>query len=111
MAFPLVFLAFWMHVESSKPSLNPFKFTYLHAGMDFNDTQPFNITMEAETTVVSAEIPILNDEINEAEEEFVVVLEVVSDTTNSEEFTTNVTVCRIPASDRKCRAECLHGLN
>ena len=79
--------------------------------MDFNDTQPFNVTMEAETTVVSAEIPILNDEINEAEEEFVVVLEVVSDTTKSEEFTTNVTVCRIPASDCKCRAECLHGLN
>ena len=70
--------------------------------MDFNDTQPFNITMEAETTVVSAEIPILNDEINEAEEEFVVVLEVVSNTTNSVEFTTQTTVCRISQSDRKC---------
>ena len=76
--------------------------------MDFNDT-PFEVTMAAGTTVVSAEIPIVDDEINEAEEKFVVVLEVDSDT-NPVEFTTNVTVCRIPASDRKCRAECLHGL-
>jgi len=83
----------------------------LHVGMDFNDTQPFEVTMAAGTIVVSAEIPILNDEINEAEEEFVVVLEVVSNTNNSVELTTNVTVCRIPASDRKFRAQCLVSLS
>ena len=67
--------------------------------------------MAAGTTVVTAYIPIVDDEINEAEEEFVVLLEVVSNTSNSVELTTNVTVCRIPANDRKFRAECLHGLN
>ena len=76
----------------------------LHAGMDFNDTQPFEVTMSAginQSEVVTADIPILDDEINEAEEEFVIVLEVVSNTTNSVEFTTQTTVCRIPPSDRK----------
>jgi len=84
--------------------------TYLHAGMDFNDT-PFEVTMEAGNTLVTAGIPIVDDEINEAEEVFVVVMEVVSNTTNPVEFTTNTTVCRIPASDRKCTTEWLHGLN
>ena len=74
-----------------------------HAGMDFNDTQPFEVTMAAGTTVVTADIPIVDDEINEAEEEFVVVLEVVSNTTNPVEFTTQTTVCRIRPSDRKCQ--------
>ena len=74
----------------------------LHSGMDFNDTQPFEVTMAAGTTVVTADIPIVNDEINEAEEEFVVVLEVASNITNQVELTTQTTVCRIPASDRKC---------
>jgi len=78
--------------------------------MDFNDT-PVEVTMAAGTTVVTADIPIVDDEINEAEEYFVVVLEVVSNTTNSVELTTNVAVCWIPASDCKYRAECLHGLN
>ena len=73
----------------------------LHSGMDFNDTQPFEVTMAAGTTVVTADIPIVNDEINEAEEEFVVVLEVASNITNQVELTTQTTVCRIPASDRK----------
>ena len=77
----------------------------LHAGMDFNDTQPFEVTMAAGTTVVSAEIPIFNDEINEAEEKFIVVLEVVSNTTNPVVFTTQTTVCRIPRSDRKYQLE------
>jgi len=77
--------------------------------MDFNDT-PFEVKMTAGTTVVAANISIIDDEINEAEEEFVVVLEVVSNTTNPVEFTTNTTVCRILPSDRKRRAECLHGL-
>ena len=54
------------------------------------------------TTVMTADIPIVDDEINEAEEEFVVVMEVVSNTTNSVEFTTKTTVCRISQSDRKC---------
>jgi len=85
-------------------------YLYLPTGMDFNDT-PFVVTMAAGTTVVTADIPIVDDEINEAEEVFVVVLEVVSNTTNPVEFTTNTTVCRIPASDRKCSTECLHGLN
>ena len=44
--------------------------------MDFNDTQPFEVTTAAGTTVVTANIPNFDDEINEAEE-FVVVLEVV----------------------------------
>ena len=74
----------------------------LHAGTDFNGT-PFEVTMRAGTTVVTAEIPIVDDEISEAEEVFVVVLEVVSNTTNPVNFTTNTTVCRIPASDRKCQ--------
>jgi len=76
-------------------------YLYLPTGMDFNDT-PFVVTMAAGTTVVTAGIPIVDDEINEAEEVFVVVLEVVSDTTNRMEFTTNTTVCRIPANDRPC---------
>ena len=74
-----------------------------HAGMDFNDTQPFEVTMAAGTTVVTADIPIVDDEINEAEEYFVVVLEVVSNTTNPVEFTAQTTVCRIRPSDRKCQ--------
>jgi len=57
--------------------------------------------MRAGTTVVTGDIPIVDDEINEAEEEFVVVLEVVSNTTNPVEFTTQTTVCRISQSDRK----------
>ena len=68
--------------------------------MDFNDTQPFEVTMAAGTTVVTANIPIFDDEINEVEEEFVVVLEVVINTTNSVELTTQITVCRISQSDR-----------
>jgi len=51
---------------------------------------------------VTADIPIVDDEINEATEDFVVVLEVASNTTNPVEFTTQTTVCRIPQSDRKC---------
>jgi len=70
--------------------------------MDFNNTQPFEVTMAAGYSVVSADIPIFDDEINEAAEDFVIVLEVVSNTTNPVEFTTQTTVCRIPQSDRKC---------
>ena len=77
----------------------------LHAGMDFNGTQ-FEVTIEAGNTSVTADIPIVDDDINEAEEEFVVVLEVVSNTTNPVEFTTQTTVCRIPENDRKCRLKC-----
>ena len=69
--------------------------------MDFNNTQPFEVTMAAGTEAVTADIPIFDDEINEAAEDFVVVLEVVN-TTNPVEFTTQTTVCRIPQSDRKC---------
>ena len=74
--------------------------------MDFNDTQPFEVTLTAGTEVVMAQIPIVDDEINEAAEDFVVVLEVVSNTTNPVEFTTQTTVCRIPRSDRKCHLRC-----
>ena len=81
------------------------KYLYLRAGMDFNDT-PFEVRMEAGTTVETADIPIVDDEINEAEEEFVVVLEVVTSTTNPVVFTTQTTVCRIPPSDRKCHLKC-----
>ena len=73
----------------------------LHAAMDF-DMQPLEVTMAAGTEVVTADIPIIDDEINEAEEEFVVVLELVSSITNPVEFTTQTTVCRIPRNDRKC---------
>jgi len=79
--------------------------------MDFNDTQPFEVTMAAGTTVVTADIPIVDDEITEAEEEFVVVLEVVSNTTNQVELTTQTTVCRIPQSDRKQPQEVCTQLN
>ena len=78
----------------------------LHAGMDFNDTQPFEVTMAAGTEAVIAMIPIVDDEINEAEEEFVVVLSVTGTFTNPVEFTTQTTVCRIPQSDRKCHLKC-----
>ena len=74
----------------------------LHAGMDFNDAQPFEVTMAAGTEAVIATIPIVDDEINEAEEEFVVVLSVNGTFTNPVAFTTQTTVCRIPRSDRKC---------
>ena len=57
--------------------------------------------MAAGTEVVTAVIPIVDDEINEAEEYFVVVLEVVSNTTTPVEFTAQTTVCRIPRSDRE----------
>ena len=56
-------------------SLSYCVYVYLPTGMDFNDT-PFEVTMAAGTTMVTADIPIVNDEINEAEEEFVVILEV-----------------------------------
>ena len=62
--------------------------------------------------MVTADIPIVDDEINEAEEEFVVILEVVSNTTNQVELTTQTTVCRILQSDRKhhkkCSRKCLN---
>ena len=62
--------------------------------------------MAAGTQVVSADIPIVDDEINEAEEYFVVVLEVVSNTTNPVAFTTQTTVCRIVQNDRKGYLKC-----
>lgn len=78
----------------------------LYAGMDFNDTQPFEVTIPAGMTTISGDIPIVDDEINEGTEEFVVVLEVASVTTNSVDFTgqtqNQTTVCRISANDRKC---------
>jgi len=57
--------------------------------------------MAAGYSEVTADIPIFDDEINEAAEDFVVVLEVVN-TTNPVEFTTQTTVCRIPQSDHFC---------
>jgi len=80
----------------------------LHAGMDFNDTQPFEVTIAAGTTVVMASIPIADDDINERAEAFVVVLEAVSNTTNPVDFSGRfqTTVCRIPRSDGKCHLEC-----
>ena len=78
----------------------------LHAGMDFNDAQPFQVTMRAGTESTMATIPIVDDEINEAEEEFVVVLGVNGTFTNPVAFTTQTTVCRIPRSDRKCLLRC-----
>ena len=59
-------------------------------------------------TAISGDIPIDNDEINEGAEEFVVVLEVASNTTNPVDLTgqTQTTVCRIPASDRKYHLKC-----
>jgi len=78
----------------------------LIAGIDFNDTQPFEVTVAAGSNVVTADIPIFNDEINEAEEMFVVVLEVVSNITNPVEFIMNTTVCRIPQNDRKYQQNC-----
>jgi len=75
--------------------------------MDFNDTQPFEITIPALTTAADGDIPIFDDEINEGAQEFVVVLEVARVTTNPVDFSgstqTQTTVCRIPASDRKCQ--------
>ena len=70
--------------------------------MDFNDAQPSEVTMIAGSEAVIATIPIVDDEINEAEEEFVVVLGVNGMFINPVVFTTQTTVCRIPRSDRKC---------
>ena len=82
----------------------------VHAGMDFNDTQPFEVTIPAGTTAIRADIPIVDDDINEGAEEFVVVAEVASVTTNPVDFSgptqTQTTVCRIPANDRKCHLKC-----
>ena len=50
--------------------------------------------------MVTADIPIVNDEISEAED-FVVVLEVVSNVANQVKLTTNATVCRILQNDHK----------
>ena len=69
--------------------------------------QPFKVTMAAGTEAVRAQIPIVDDEINEAAEDFVVVLEVVSSITNPVQFTAQTTVCRIPRSDRKCHLNLL----
>ena len=71
--------------------------------MDF--MQPFEVTMAAGTEAVRAQIPIVDDEINEAAEDFVVVLGIASDTTNPVQFTSQSAVCRIPRSDRKCPIE------
>ena len=82
----------------------------LHAGADFSDTQPFEITIPAGTTVAGGSIPIFDEEINEGAQEFVVVLEVASVTTNPVDYSGSTqiqtTVCRIPANDRKCRLKC-----
>ena len=59
----------------------------LHAGADFNDTQPFEIIIPVQTVAASGNIPIFDDEINEGAQEFVVVLEVASVTTNPVNFT------------------------
>ena len=81
----------------------------VHAGADFNDT-PFEITILAHTTAADGDIHIFDDEINEGTQEFVVVLEVASNTTNPVDFSgptqTQTTVCRIPANDRKCHLKC-----
>ena len=82
----------------------------IHAGTDFNDTQPFEVTIPAGTAAIMADIPIVDDDINEGTEEFVVVLEVASVTTNPVDFSgptqTQTTVCRIPENDRKCHLKC-----
>ena len=74
--------------------------------MDFSAAQTIEVTMMAGTEAVIATIPIVDDEINEAEEEFVVVLGVNGTFTNPVAFTTQATVCRIPRSDRKCHLRC-----
>ena len=78
----------------------------LHAGMDFSAAQTIEVTMAEGTEAVIATIPIVDDEINEAEEEFVVVLGVNGTFTNPVRFTTQTTVCRIPRNDRKCHLRC-----
>jgi len=74
--------------------------------MDFNDTQPLEVTIPVGLTAKSGSIPIVDDEINEETEEFVVVFEVASVITNPVEFSgptqTQTTVCKIPESDHKC---------
>jgi len=73
--------------------------------MDFNDTQPLEVTIPVGLTATSGDIPIVDDEINEGDEVFVIVLEVASNTTNPVDFSgptqTQTTVCRIPENDRK----------
>ena len=74
--------------------------------MDFSDAT-LDVTIPAGSTSVTADIPIIDDEINEADEEFVVVLEVVGNITNPVVFTTNAAVCRIPPNDRKGHLKCI----
>jgi len=107
---PQTFVTNSSFIPSVNMSLYSSMYLPLHAGADFNDTQPFEITIPAQTTAAGGGIHITDDEINEGAQEFVVVLEVASVTTNPVDFSgptqIQTTVCRIPASDRKCHFKC-----
>jgi len=107
---PQTFVTKSSFIASVNLSLYSNMYLPLHAGADFNDTRPFEITIPAQTTAAGGSIPIVDDEINEGVEEFVVILEVASVTTNPVNFTgqtqIQTTMCRIPASDRKYHLKC-----
>ena len=69
----------------------------LLAGEDFNDTEPFEVTIPARTEPLTVSIPTLDDDINELDEEYIVYLEVIG----SVDFSRHNTTCRIRENDRE----------
>ena len=72
---------------------------FLHAVYDFNATEIVTDIPAAAGITLEQEIQIFDDDINEAQEVFVVVLKVESNFTVT--YNRQTTVCRIPKSDRK----------
>ena len=79
-----------------------------HAGRDFNDTVIVTEFPEAQTLLVHA-IQIFDDEINEPNEVFDVLLEVVGNISNTVTYRIQTAQCRIRQSDRKLSCKiCMH---
>jgi len=70
----------------------------LLAGEDFNDTEPFEVTIPAWTDLLTVSIPTLDDDINELDEDYIVYLEVIGSVDFSSRHSTT---CRIRENDRE----------
>ena len=72
--------------------------------MDFNDsTQIITFTPSNANNDITVYIPIFDDEINEADEGFMILLELVdSNLADSVYLSRNCTLGRIDDNDRKC---------
>ena len=66
--------------------------------MDFNDTQPFVATISAQMATLTVSITTVDDDINELDESYIVLLEVIEP---AEQLIRHNTTCRIPENDRK----------